>query len=411
MPRLKKILEDVTTLTAKEKKTKDEAEITEETKVEEANEAENLEDIQLDPVPNTESDLPEPVVGADIIVEEESPKEEKKETVKKEVVQHSTQPQLQKNIGTKSDDLTEPLSVKEIENDIFNDLKRYQRQGEILWGTVYGVEPNERFGEAIISVLYNGVRISIPAHEYFEDTYNFGVTYKDMTEQQKMHRQMLAVRYQIGAEVCFVVKGVTREKIKDDDLFEDEYDIFAIGSRKEAMAKIRDIWFYHKNRKATTKTPPRTVSIGDQVDAHVLQVREDMTVVECFGVETRIDNYNLNNSIVTDCTDFVKPGDTIRVRVRKLHISPNSVYLLVSGRLNDSTKLIRAMKPKSTYLGKVAKYNDKSKFYTVTLKNGVNAAVRTRNVQGEVDLSIGDTVAVTVTSIRPTYVVGLAMKI
>ena len=427
MPRLKKILEDVTTTVIgsdkkEEKKStktsKKETDVQEEVVVEQVKETpettENIENTEvIEKTVVEDSDLPELVVGADLEETDTTTKEKPvsnktNKTMPKEVAK---QPQLHKNVGTKSEDIIESPSEKEIENDIFNNLKRYQRQGEILWGTVYGVEPNERYGEAVISVLYNGVRISIPAHEYFEDSYNFGVTYNDMNDHQKMQRQMLAVRYQIGASVCFVVKGVAREKIKDDELFEDEYDIFAVGSRKEAMAKLRDIWFYHKNRKSSTKQPPRTVNTGDQFDAHVLQVREDMVVVECCGVETRIDNYNVSNSIVMDCTDYTKPGDTIRVRVRKLHISPTSVYLLVTGRLHDSTKLIRSMKPKSTYLGKVAKYNDKSKFYTVTLKNGVNAAVRTKNVQGEIDLSIGDIVAVTVTSIRPTYVVGLAMKI
>lgn len=317
-------------------------------------------------------------------------------------------------VGTRSDDLRIEDSLKksarEIEEANFKKLQTYQRNREILWGTVYGVEETNAWENTIvIAVLYNGIKVTIPDFAYFEPSYDFGANYSSMTEEEKMRRRQVVAQYQLGARVCFTLMGVERRRI-DSGAFENDYMIDAAGSRVDAMALMRDIWFIHENRKSTTGTP-RSVAVGDLADARVLAVREDYVLVECLGVETRIDSRNLCNDIVYNCNDFVHPGDVIRVRVRRCYLNSNKkVYLSVSGRLNDPSKAINAMALPGWFLGHVDNYNQEKDTYTIMLKNGVQAAVKGNAVEGNIELMIGDRVKVYVFNSFETFVVGRAVK-
>ena len=319
-------------------------------------------------------------------------------------------------LGTVSEEILEQdarvLSQKEIDDKTYRDLLRYQKNGEILWGEIFSVEEyrgSSFKNTVIIGVLYNGVKVSIPDTVFFENTFNFGANYLTMNDREKFEKRRTMAEYQKGARICFVIKGVSRTRIAGGE-FDSEYEINAVGSRTEAMEKLRDIWFIHKNRKDSSRAP-REVNIGDTAKAHIISVREEYVVAECLGVETRIDAYNLNNEIVENCNDFVMPGDTILVRIKKLHINGSDVYLTVSGRLNDPSKLINSMQLNSSYLGTVDSFNDRKGTYTILLKNGVQASVRATQVEGGIDLYPGDRVSVRVKDIRPTFVVGNAIKL
>ena len=375
------------------------------------------------PAEKSEDAPPEPVVAADAgELEREAKAEPDPQPTRSRRRRPQAEPepearqtrQLIDNVGTVSQDIEEEearrKSDAEIENDTYNQLRTFARNKEIVWGTVYGCEENERWpNHAIVTVLYNNVKVMIPDIAYFEDSFNFGPTYDSAPEAQKFARRQTMIRYQAGAKVCFIVKDVAREMVKAGE-FAGSYLITASGSRKEAMALLRDIWFIHSNRSGSTPGKPRQVNVGDIADARVLSVRQDMVLVECLGVETRIDTYNLNNDIVENCADFVKPGDTIPVRIRKLHVQGDRVYLTVSGRLNDVSKAILTMRPNSYYIGHVDHYNKDKQMYTIMLMNGVSAAVRKDNVLGGLELSNGDMVSVLVTRIMPTYVFGVANK-
>ena len=317
-------------------------------------------------------------------------------------------------VGTRSDDLraedSMKKSAKEIEEDNFKKLQTYLRNREILWGTVYAVEETDAWEHTIvIAVLYNGVKVSIPDFAYFESNYDFGANYASMSEEQKMRRRQVVAQYQLGARVCFTLMGVDRRRIESGQ-FENDYMIDAAGSRVDAMALMRDIWFLHKNRKSTSGTP-RSVNVGDITDARILAVREDHVLVECLGVETRIDARNLCNDIVYNCNDVVQPGDVIRVRVRRCYVNNNDrIYLSVSGRLNDPSKAINAMNLPGWFLGHVDSYNAEKNTYTIMLKNGVQAAVRGDSVEGGIDLMIGDRVKVYVFNSFESFVTGRAVK-
>ena len=115
--------------------------------------------------------------------------------------------------------------------------------------------------------------------------------------------------------------------------------------------------------------------------------------------------------MVENCADFVQPGDTIPVRVRKLHVSPGKVYLTVSGRLNESSKLIHTMRQGAVYLGHVDHYNKAKDRYTIVLKNGVYGTATSGQVQGGIGLNPGDRVAFRVAEIKQGYLIGNVMKL
>ncbi len=320
------------------------------------------------------------------------------------------------NIGIQSDEIQRQESLRlsdaEREEKLYRDLQRFQRAGTLLWGEVYGVEESDALQDrALIAVLWNGLKVAIPDNEYFEDTYDFGRQIQSMDDHARMVRRMYAARNQIGAKVCFVILGVSRTKIREGG-FADEYEYVVVASRRRAMAILRDIWFLHEERPETARAG-REIRVNDIIrEAHVLAVNERNVLVECLGVETRIDAYNLTNrDVVENCTDFAQAGDTMPVRVRKLHVEPGRVYLTVSGRLNESSKLIGSMRKGAVYLGHVDHYNKAKDRYTIVLKNGVYGTATSGQVQGGIPLNPGDRVAFRVTEIKPEYLIGVVMKL
>lgn len=320
--------------------------------------------------------------------------------------------------GTKSNEIVEKenreKSDKELADEVYRRLESLRRTGRIAWGEIFGVEPSDVLAGSgskfCIAAQFNGAKILIPESEYFEDTFLFGSDYDRMSESEKTDRRAATARYQIGARICFVVKGVIRDIVAEGE-FAGTTRVTAVASRKEAMKELRDVYFIHSHNPANAS---HTVDVGTIANAHVIGVREAYALVECLGVETRVEAYLLNDEFVENCTDFVRPGDSFKARVRTISVNPDgSVYLTVSGRLNETSKNILDIKQNGTYQGKVDHYNSRSNTYTIRLKNGVSASVRadSDHVNGGVELMNGDDVSVLVTRVTPTFVIGKAKKI
>ena len=322
-------------------------------------------------------------------------------------------PNFINSVGEKSKEiiLTDNANDKsEKEYEIYKKLLLAQKTRQLLYGEVYGIEPNEKLGKVIIAVMWNGVKISIPDSEYFEPNFEFGSRYKIASAEEQLKRRAIMAGFQNGARVAFIVKAVQRDVIRGGE-YDGEYNIACVASRKEAMELMRDIYFYHKER-VHARNSIKDIKIGDIAEANVIAVKEDVIVVECFGVETRIPAREASEEYIENCKDFFSPGDTIKVKVKKVYINgSSSVYLTVSGKINDSSKFINTMNVKSTYLGTVESVNRNKKIYNVRLKNGVLAGVLFDNVQGNVPLFIGNKVTVKVSKVKDTYVYGSALKL
>lgn len=297
-------------------------------------------------------------------------------------------------IGIKSEEVVQKnREIKTNNDELYSKLIENH---EILLGIISGIEDGDREDSFNIVVTWNGLRVLIPDYQYFEDGFNFGVNYNELTSAiaKTRKRKNVAIHHN-GAQIYFILKKVAT----------DNYGVeFAVASRKEAMAMIRDEWFLHSN---PDKIYEREAKIGDIAPAHVISVVENSCLVECLGVETRLDANTLTNQYVENCKDFVSPGDTIEVRIRKLYLN-NGVYMTVNGRLNDNEGVIRTMKVKSNYLGCVDHYNKDKDMYVIRLNNGVNANVYSKSVIGTDALFNGQMVQVYVYSIMQNYVIGSA---
>jgi len=299
---------------------------------------------------------------------------------------------------------------KELEQETYQKLRRFEKDGEILWGVVSGVESFKN--HAVACIMWNNFKISIPDTEYIEPYYDMGKNYASMDENEKFKKRLGLIRYQIGAIVPFTINHVERNIISEGPYI-GEYETTTIGSRIAAMKILRDIFYFHKNRKID-ELPPRTVNVGDKIQAHVLAVRPDSVLVECCGKETRLGSHNLlPTEVIEDCTNHVRPGMTITVKVKTVIVNEalDTVDIAVTGRTYNPSKAIRNIKVGGMYLGVVETTDDKKQVYTIILNiSGIKAMVPYLHVKGHIPLLRGDVVQVCVNNVFEQFVAGSAQK-
>ena len=361
---------------------------------------------------STEKEPVEPVIPAELDENVKKSKISKSNHKIKKVKTKKLKPVIKiDDVGEKSSEIIQQESRNEKDNDyeLFKKLTVAQKTRQLLWGEVYGVEQHNK--KVNIAVLWNGVKITIPDFEYFEPTFQFGSRYENASEEEKLKRRYTFASYQNGARVCFLVKGVVRNPIINGE-FAGEHNIVCVASRKEAMELLRDINFYHKERKHALSNI-QEIKPGSIANANIIAVKQDHIVVECLGVETRIFAHDTSCSeFVENCQDHFEPGQTLPVKILKIHINgTQSVYLKVTGKIKDSSKLITTMELRSSYIGYVESVNNLKKIYNIRLKNGVLAGVLFSNVQGNIPLFIGNKVSVKVSKINDSFVYGSAMKL
>lgn len=322
--------------------------------------------------------------------------------------------------GVVSSDIVYQIEQDQKEEDeLYERLEQYRNDGTILWGTVSGIELNTEGNKVLVTVMWETTRILIPENVFFEKNWNFGEGYFSLPQEEKLARHIVAARSMLNANIPFVIKGVLKKTISDGQ-YEGEEEIIAVGDKTEAMEKLRDIYFYHRITES-----PIDVSVNDQANANIIYVAEEFITVECLGVETRIDAFNLNEVVVDNCRDYVKVGQVMRVRIKKIAYHEGEVYLAVTGRLNKGSKKISSIKVDGSYLGIVTQYNRSKGVYTckiypdVKLRNGkivarddgVNVSVKESAVSMHRELNIGDTVHIKVKAIHGDFAVGLATKV
>lgn len=291
-------------------------------------------------------------------------------------------------------------SQKEIDSENFKKLSNYKRTNEILWGTVISISKSEKEQVPYIKAIWNGYEVMIPFEWYFEKNYDFGTTFAKETKEGKYRRMKYVAEFQLDAIICFVVKGLSWKPEKDGNR------ITIVGSRSEAMELQRRIYFFERRQ--------RPIEVGNIIeDAHVIAVKEDNVLVECRGVETRINAYQLNYEWVTNCQDYCKPGDIIPVKVKRLDIKDGNVNLVLTGRLEKTSQNIKYMKEGDVMSGVVDTFNRNKHdgTYSIILKNKVRASVRQKDVMGNIDLVPGNRVSVTVLKIMDEFVIGQCKKI
>lgn len=246
---------------------------------------------------------------------------------------------------------------KSKEDLIWHEITNAYRTRRILTGMLGGIEKLEG-GSTITIVYYKNFRVVIPITEMMinlveDETHNYG---------ELSLRQNKIVNTMLGCEIDFIIKGL------------DSKERSIVASRKDAMLKKRQIFYFDQDSSGTPKVYPDRV-----VQARVISVAEKVVRAEIFGVETSIPARDLSFDWLGDARERFHVGDHILVRIQEVkaedpeHISVRADVKSVEG---DTSKANLALcKVQGKYAGTVEDIHNGTVF--VRLQIGVNAIAHT----------------------------------
>ena len=246
---------------------------------------------------------------------------------------------------------------KSKEDLIWHEITNAYRTRRILTGMLGGIEKLEG-GATITIVYYKNFRVVIPITEMMinlveDETHNYG---------ELSLRQNKIVNTMLGCEIDFIIKGL------------DSKERSIVASRKDAMLKKRQIFYFDQDSSGTPKVYPDRV-----VQARVISVAEKVVRAEIFGVETSIPAKDLSFDWLGDARERFHVGDHILVRIQEVkaedpeHISVRANVKSVEG---DTSKANLALcKVQGKYAGTVEDIHNGTVF--VRLQIGVNAIAHT----------------------------------
>ena len=246
---------------------------------------------------------------------------------------------------------------KSKEDLIWHEITNAYRTRRILTGMLGGIEKLEG-GTTITIVYYKNFRVVIPITEMMinlveDETHNYG---------ELSLRQNKIVNTMLGCEIDFIIKGL------------DSKERSIVASRKDAMLKKRQIFYFDQDSSGTPKVYPDRV-----VQARVISVAEKVVRAQIFGVETSIPAKDLSFDWLGDARERFHVGDHILVRIQEVkaedpeHISVRADVKSVEG---DTSKANLALcKVQGKYAGTVEDIHNGTVF--VRLQIGVNAIAHT----------------------------------
>lgn len=242
---------------------------------------------------------------------------------------------------------------KSKEDLTWHEITNAYRTRRILTGTLGGIERLEG-GSTITIVYYKNFRIVIPMTEMMinlveDETHNYG---------ELSLRQNKIVNTMLGCEIDFLIKGLdTKERS-------------IVASRKDAMLKKRQIFYFDQDSSGTPKVYPDRI-----VQARVISVSEKVVRTEIFGVETSIPARDLSFDWLGDARERFRVGDHILVRIIDInakdpeHLTVRADVKSVEG---DTSKANMALcKVQGKYAGTIEDIHKGTVF--VRLSIGVNA--------------------------------------
>ena len=246
---------------------------------------------------------------------------------------------------------------KSKEDLIWHEITNAYRTRRILTGMLGGIEKLEG-GATITIVYYKNFRVVIPITEMMinlieDETHNYG---------ELSLRQNKIVNTMLGCEIDFIIKGL------------DSKERSIVASRKDAMLKKRQIFYFDQDSSGTPKVYPDRV-----VQARVISVAEKVVRAEIFGVETSIPAKDLSFDWLGDARERFHVGDHILIRIQEVkaedpeHISVRADVKSVEGDISKAN--LALCKVQGKYAGTVEDIHNGTVF--VRLQIGVNAIAHT----------------------------------
>ena len=216
-----------------------------------------------------------------------------------------------------------------------------------------GIEKTEA-GSLIAIIYYKDYRAVIPISEMMinlvqDEAHDYG----DISlRQNKVLNNML------GCEIDFIIKGL------------DTKSRSIVASRKDAMLKKRQIFYFDQDSSGQTKIHEDRI-----VQARVIAVAEKVVRAEIFGVETSILARDLSFDWLGDARERFQVGEHILVRILNVDgDSPETLSIhadVKSVEGNTSKENLKNCRVQGKYAGTVEDIHKGTVF--VRLELGVNA--------------------------------------
>ena len=236
---------------------------------------------------------------------------------------------------------------------IWHDIQNAYRTRKILTGILGGIEKTEA-GSLIAIIYYKDYRAVIPISEMMinlvqDEAHDYG----DISlRQNKVLNNML------GCEIDFIIKGL------------DTKSRSIVASRKDAMLKKRQIFYFDQDSSGQTKIHEDRI-----VQARVIAVAEKVVRAEIFGVETSILARDLSFDWLGDARERFQVGEHILVRILTIQgDSPETLSIhadVKSVEGNTSKENLKNCRVQGKYAGTVEDIHKGTVF--VRLELGVNA--------------------------------------
>lgn len=239
------------------------------------------------------------------------------------------------------------------EDLIWHEITNAYRTRRILTGILGGIERLEG-GATIAIIYYKNFRVVIPITEMMiyliqDESHNYG---------EISLRQNKIINTMLGCEIDFIVKGL------------DSKTRSIAGSRKDAMLKKRQIFYFDQDASGSPKIYEDRV-----VQARVIAVAEKVVRVEIFGVETSIPARDLSFDWLGDANERFHVGEHILVRILSVNAKdPDNISVkadVKSVEGNTSKANMALCKVQGKYAGTVEDIHKGTVF--VRLSIGVNA--------------------------------------
>ena len=225
--------------------------------------------------------------------------------------------------------------------------------GKFITGILGGIEKTEA-GSLIAIIYYKDYRAVIPISEMMinlvqDEAHDYG----DISlRQNKVLNNML------GCEIDFIIKGL------------DTKSRSIVASRKDAMLKKRQIFYFDQDSSGQTKIHEDRI-----VQARVIAVAEKVVRAEIFGVETSILARDLSFDWLGDARERFQVGEHILVRILNVDgDSPETLSIhadVKSVEGNTSKENLKNCRVQGKYAGTVEDIHKGTVF--VRLELGVNA--------------------------------------
>ena len=250
-------------------------------------------------------------------------------------------------------------TLEEQEDGRWHQLLYAHRTKKILTGQLGGIEKLDS-GWTVAITYYNGFRILIPMDEMMINLSGDGREHSDT-----LNRQTRIANNMLGSDIDFIIRDL------------DEQSRSVVASRKDAMLKKRQMFYFNENEEEKPMLYP-----GRIVEARVIAVAPKVVRLEVFGVEVSVRARDMAWEWMVDASEKFQVGDLTLVMVNQINIrSVEEMEISVdakSATANVNKDNLKRCVRQGKYVGIITDVYKGT--YFIRLNIGVNAVAHSCNM-------------------------------